>query len=65
MYRMEEREKDSNEYWILKIALSGAFFSILGALHSRSKKISGPPGGVLANAYSALAGPGKREQRVL
>ena len=62
---MEEREEDCKKYWIIEIALSGAFFSISQARHSRSNKNSGSPGSMLADVYSALAVSGKREQRVL
>ena len=62
---MEEREEDCKRYWIIEIALSGAFFSVSEARHSRSNKNSGSPGSMLADVYSALAVSGKRDQRVL
>ncbi|GEM_PF-665612 len=65
MNTMEEREEDCKRYWIIKTALSGAFFSISQTHHSRSKKNSGSPGSMLADVHSALAVSGKREQRVL
>ena len=62
---MEEREQKNNNYWSNKVALSEAFFSIIDAIYSRSNEISGPPGSILAKDVPALAGSGKREQRVL
>mgnify|MGYP005710852533 FL=1 len=65
MTKMEEREQKNNNYWINKVALSEAFFSIIDAIYSRSNEISGPPGSILAKDVPALAVCGKREQRVL
>ena len=62
---MEEREQKNNNYWINKMALSKAFFSIIDAIYSRSNEISGPPGSILAKDVPARAVCGKREQRVL
>ena len=62
---MEEREQKNNNYWSNKMALSEAFFSIVDTIYSRSNRISGPPGSILAKDPPALAVSGKREQRVL
>ena len=62
---MEEREQKNNNYWSKKMALSEAFFSIFDTIYSRSNRISGPPGSILAKDVPALAVSGKREQRVL
>ena len=62
---MEEREQRDNNYWSNKMALSEALFSIFDTIYSRSNKISGPPGSILAKDAPALAVSGKREQRVL
>ena len=62
---MEEREQRNNNYWSNKMALSNAFFSIIDIIYSRSNRISGPPGSILAKDAPALAVFGKREQRVL
>jgi len=47
------------------MALSEAFFSIIDNRYSRSNRISGSPGSILAKDAPALAVYGKREQRVL
>ena len=62
---MEEREQKNNNYWSNKMALSEAFFCIIDIIYSRSNRISGPPGSILAKDAPALAVFGKREQRVL
>ena len=62
---MEEQERNYNNYWSSKMALSRAFFSIFDTNCSCSNRISGPPGNNLANNTLALAVSGKREQRVL
>ena len=62
---MEEQERNYNNYWSSKMALSKAFFSIFDTIYSRSNRISGPPGSILAKDAPALAVSGKREQRVL
>ncbi len=55
MTTMEEREQKNNEGWSKKIALSEAFFSIIDTKYSRSNRISGSPGSILAKDIPALA----------